>query len=146
MPIPDTPIVTASAAAIRASPCGNNRSHLLAICGLKGPRAELRSTSPSSSRTELSTHRQRDINVAAPVVRAAQILKLALLGQPGSVLEAEDAHRVAYVAEGFPDRRYQDDGSSTPQPDGAVLKTRPKSRLGVATDGRGARYYAMHPR
>ena len=72
----------------------------------------------------LYTQAQRDINVAAPVVRAAQILKIPLLGQPGSVLEAEaHAHGVAYFAEGFPDRRYQDDGSLLPRSQtGAVLK------------------------
>ena len=73
----------------------------------------------------LYTQAQRDINVAGPVVRAAQVLQLPLLGQPGSVLEAEaNANGVPYVAEGFPDRRYQDDGSLVPrsQPD-AVLKS-----------------------
>jgi 5-oxoprolinase (ATP-hydrolysing) subunit A len=71
----------------------------------------------------LYTQAQRDINVAGAVVRAAQILELALLGQPNSVLEAAaQSHGVPYVAEGFPDRRYQDDGSLVPrnQPD-AVL-------------------------
>jgi 5-oxoprolinase (ATP-hydrolysing) subunit A len=73
----------------------------------------------------LYTQAQRDINVAGPVVRAAQILQLPLLGQPGSVLEAEArANRVPYVAEGFPDRRYQDDGSLVPRSQtGAVLKS-----------------------
>ena len=68
---------------------------------------------------------QRDTNVAGAVVRAAQVLELTLFGQPDSVLEAAaHAHRVLYVAEGFPDRRYQDDGSLVPrsQPD-AVLKS-----------------------
>jgi UPF0271 protein len=72
----------------------------------------------------LYTQAQRDINVASPVVQAAQVLKITLLGQPGSVLEVEaNANSVPYVAEGFPDRRYQDDGSLVPrsQPD-AVLK------------------------
>jgi 5-oxoprolinase (ATP-hydrolysing) subunit A len=73
----------------------------------------------------LYTQAQRDINVASPVVQAAQILKLPLLGQPGSVLEAEaHANRVRYVAEGFPDRRYQDDGSLVPRSQhDAVLKS-----------------------
>jgi 5-oxoprolinase (ATP-hydrolysing) subunit A len=72
----------------------------------------------------LYTQAQRDINVAGPVVQAAQILKLPLLGQPGSVLEAAaHANRVTYFAEGFPDRRYQEDGSLLPRSQtGAVLK------------------------
>jgi 5-oxoprolinase (ATP-hydrolysing) subunit A len=73
----------------------------------------------------LYTQAQRDINVAGPVVEAAQILRITLLGQPGSVLEAEaHANRVPYVAEGFPDRRYHGDGSlvARSQTD-AVLKS-----------------------
>jgi len=73
----------------------------------------------------LYTQAQRSIDVASAVVQAAQILKIPLLGQPGSVLEAAaHAHRVSYVTEGFPDRRYQDDGSLVPRshPD-AVLKS-----------------------
>jgi 5-oxoprolinase (ATP-hydrolysing) subunit A len=73
----------------------------------------------------LYTQAQRDINVAGPVVQAAQILKLPLLGQPRSVLEAEaHANRVPFAAEGFPDRRYQDDGSLVPRSQtDAVLKS-----------------------
>ena len=73
----------------------------------------------------LYTQAQRDINVAAAVVRAVQILKLPLLGQPGSVLEAEAFdNRLPYIAEGFPDRRYQDDGSLVPRSQrDAVLKS-----------------------
>jgi UPF0271 protein len=73
----------------------------------------------------LYTQAQRDIDIAGAVVRAAQVLELALFGQPNSVLEAAArTHHLSYVAEGFPDRRYQDDGSLLPrsQP-GAVLES-----------------------
>ena len=68
---------------------------------------------------------QRDIVVAGAVIRAAQILGLPLLGQPGSVLEplARESG-VRFIAEGFPDRRYRDDGSLVPRTQaGAVLHT-----------------------
>ena len=67
---------------------------------------------------------QRDIVVAGAVIRAAQILGLPLLGQPGSVLEPLGESGVRFIAEGFPDRRYRDDGSLVPRTQaGAVLHT-----------------------
>jgi UPF0271 protein len=55
---------------------------------------------------------QRDPAVAAGVIKAAQRFGLPLLGLPASVLETEArVARVAYFAEGFPDRRYRGDGS-----------------------------------
>jgi UPF0271 protein len=66
---------------------------------------------------------QRQRDVAVPVALAAGNLRLPLFGQPGSLLEAEARkHRVPYIPEGFPDRRYRGDGAlvSRTEPD-AIL-------------------------
>jgi UPF0271 protein len=57
----------------------------------------------------------RDEAFAWPVVLAAREERLAVMGLPGSRLEALSAGRVAFVAEGFADRRYQPDGSLVPR-------------------------------
>jgi UPF0271 protein len=57
----------------------------------------------------------RDDKIARPVVRAAQELKLALMGLPGSCLEALCAGKCPFIAEGFADRRYQPEGSLVPR-------------------------------
>jgi 5-oxoprolinase (ATP-hydrolysing) subunit A len=66
---------------------------------------------------------QRDGDVARGVLAAASRLGLPLLGQPGTLLEARArGHGVHFIAEGFPDRRYRDDGSLVPRGEpGAVL-------------------------
>jgi 5-oxoprolinase (ATP-hydrolysing) subunit A len=66
---------------------------------------------------------QRQLDVAVPVVLAAGIFGLPLLGQPGTVLEAEALERgVPFVPEGFPDRRYDASGSLVPRSEpGAIL-------------------------
>src|SRR5919201_331331 len=53
----------------------------------------------------------RDETYARPVVAAAALFGLHLLGLPGSCLEALSAGRCPFVAEGFADRRYLPDGS-----------------------------------
>ncbi len=59
---------------------------------------------------------QRELDVALAVVFAAEIFHLPLLGQPASVLESTAReHRVPFIAEGFPDRRYRPDGSLVPR-------------------------------
>lgn len=66
---------------------------------------------------------QRDDEVARGVIAAMKWLDLPLLGQPGSVLETLAAEaKIRFIAEGFPERRYQPDGRLVPrsQPD-AVL-------------------------
>jgi UPF0271 protein len=66
---------------------------------------------------------QREDLIARGVVDAASELGLPLLGQPGTLLERlASGSDVRYIAEGFPDRRYRDDGSLVPrdEPD-AVL-------------------------
>jgi UPF0271 protein len=57
----------------------------------------------------------RDDNYARPVVAAAQLFGLSLLGLPGSRLEVLSAGRCHFVAEGFADRRYLPDGSLVPR-------------------------------
>jgi 5-oxoprolinase (ATP-hydrolysing) subunit A len=59
---------------------------------------------------------QREIEIARGVVDAAAELGLPLLGQPGTLVERLASGRgVRYIAEGFPDRRYRDDGSLVPR-------------------------------
>ncbi len=57
----------------------------------------------------------RDEAYARPVVAAAALFGLGLMGLPGSRLEARSAGRCPFVAEGFADRRYQPDGSLVPR-------------------------------
>jgi UPF0271 protein len=56
----------------------------------------------------------REDAYALPVIAAAHALGLALVGLPGSRLEAL-CTGPAFVAEGFADRRYQPDGSLVPR-------------------------------
>ncbi len=53
----------------------------------------------------------RQDDYARPLVEAAGLLGLALLGLPGSRLEAQSRGRCPFVPEGFADRRYRPDGS-----------------------------------
>jgi len=66
---------------------------------------------------------QRGGEAARGVVAAAVALGLPLLGQPATPLErSARAAGLAYIPEGFPDRRYRTDGSLTPRSEpGAVL-------------------------
>jgi UPF0271 protein len=57
----------------------------------------------------------RDDACAEPVVRAAEVFGLPVVGLPGSRLAAACAGRVPFVAEGFADRRYLPDGSLVPR-------------------------------
>jgi UPF0271 protein len=64
----------------------------------------------------------RDDAYARPIVAAAELFQLPVLGLPGSRLEAMSAGRTRFVAEGFADRRYRPDGSLVPrsQPDAFI--------------------------
>ncbi len=66
---------------------------------------------------------QRQEPIARGVVAAAVALDLPLLGQPGALVETLCCERgVRFVTEGFPDRRYRDDGSLWPRSvPGAIL-------------------------
>jgi UPF0271 protein len=67
----------------------------------------------------------RDDAYARPIVEAAALFHLPLLGLPKSRLQALSAGRCPFVAEGFADRRYQGDGSLVPRsrPDAFVENT-----------------------
>jgi UPF0271 protein len=59
---------------------------------------------------------QRQEPIARGVVAAAMALGLPVLGQPGSLVDNLCAERgLSYVPEGFPDRRYREDGSLLPR-------------------------------
>jgi UPF0271 protein len=59
---------------------------------------------------------QREDEAAAGVVAALVRLGLPLLGQPASLLESRAREQgVRYITEGFPDRRYRDDGRLVPR-------------------------------
>lgn len=61
---------------------------------------------------------QRRDETARGVVAAAAALRLPLLGQPETALESLAlAAGLAFVPEGFPDRRYRPDGSLSPRTD-----------------------------
>jgi UPF0271 protein len=55
----------------------------------------------------------RDDAYARPIVTAAEILKLPVMGLPGSRLES--LCKTGFIAEGFADRRYLPDGSLVPR-------------------------------
>jgi len=57
----------------------------------------------------------RDDAYARPVVAAAAVFRLPVLGLPASRLQALSAGRCPFVAEGFADRRYLPDGSLVPR-------------------------------
>ena len=60
----------------------------------------------------------RDPGLAGPVVAAALLHGLAVVGLPGSALQrAAAAANVPFVPEGFADRRYRPDGSLVPRSD-----------------------------
>jgi UPF0271 protein len=64
----------------------------------------------------------RDEAYARPVVAAAELFGLGVMGLPGSRLEQLAGGRCGFIAEGFADRRYLPDGSLVPrtQPDAFV--------------------------
>jgi UPF0271 protein len=66
---------------------------------------------------------QREEGVATAVVQSARLLDLPVLGLPGGLVEQKATSAgVRFVAEGFPDRRYRDDGTLVPRSEpGAVL-------------------------
>jgi len=57
----------------------------------------------------------REDAYARPLVQAAELLGLPLLGLPGSRLQTASERRCRFVAEGFADRRYRPDGSLVPR-------------------------------
>lgn len=57
----------------------------------------------------------RDDAYARPIVAAAALFKLPLLGLPNSRLQVLSEGKIPFIAEGFADRRYQPDGSLVPR-------------------------------
>jgi UPF0271 protein len=57
----------------------------------------------------------RDARLARPVVDAAALFGLSVMGLPGSRLQEACAGRCPFVAEGFADRRYLPDGALVPR-------------------------------
>jgi len=66
----------------------------------------------------------RDVAYARPIVNAAALFGLPLMGLPGSRLQSEAAAKCPFVAEGYADRRYRPDGSLVPRSEsGAFVET-----------------------
>jgi UPF0271 protein len=89
----------------------------------------------------------RDDAYARPVVAAAELFGLALVGLPASRLEALAAGRCPFVAEGFADRRYLPDGSLVPRsrPDAFVADAAEAVRqAGELVRSRGVRTLCVH--
>ena len=84
---------------------------------------------------------QRQGEIARGVVAAAFALGVPLLGQPGTLLERMASEKgIRYVAEGFPDRRYREDGSLVPRSEPHAVLDDPDELeaqlLRLATEGR----------
>src|SRR5207244_1400574 len=70
----------------------------------------------------------RDDGYARPIVEAAVLFQLLLVGLPGTRLQALSSGRCRFVAEGFADRRYQADGFLVPRSDpGAFVESTEES-------------------
>src|SRR5262249_3152232 len=74
----------------------------------------------------------RGDDMARPVVRVAVELNLAVMGLPGSRLEALCAGKCPFVSEGFADRRYQPDGSLVPRSRPDAFVEEPAEAVGQA--------------
>ncbi len=89
----------------------------------------------------------RDDALARPVVAAAALFGLAVMGLPGSRLEALCAGRCPFVAEGFADRRYLPDGSLVPRSRPDAFVTDPAEAVrqaGRLLRERGVRTLCVH--
>jgi UPF0271 protein len=89
----------------------------------------------------------RDDDYARPVVAAAELFGLPVLGLPGSRLQTCSAGHVPFIAEGFADRRYQPDGSLVPRsrPDAFVEDPVEAVRQAeLLVRGRGVRTLCVH--
>jgi UPF0271 protein len=89
----------------------------------------------------------RDDAYARPVVAAASLFGLAVMGLPGSRLAAAAAGRCAFVAEGFADRRYRSDGSLVPRSEADAFVADPDEAIRQAQwllSSRGVRTLCVH--
>jgi UPF0271 protein len=70
----------------------------------------------------------REAGYAAPLVKAAELFNLAVMGLPDSQLQLACKDRCPFVAEGFADRRYLPDGSLVPRAqDNAFVQSGPEA-------------------
>jgi UPF0271 protein len=86
---------------------------------------------------------QREDPIASGVVSATSRLNLPLLGQPGGLVESLCVARgIRFFAEGFPDRRYRDDGSLWPRSEPGAILVEPEEMaqqvVRLVTEGRVA--------
>jgi UPF0271 protein len=89
----------------------------------------------------------RDDAYARPVVAAAELFGLAVMGLPASRLEAATAGRCPFVAEGFADRRYRPDGTLVPRSDPDAFVTDAENAVRQAEwllRSRGVRTLCVH--
>jgi 5-oxoprolinase (ATP-hydrolysing) subunit A len=89
----------------------------------------------------------RDDRYARPVVAAAEVFDLPVLGLPGSRLEAMSAGHVPFVAEGFADRAYRPDGSLVPRSEPGAFVEDPAGAVRQAVwlaRERGVRTLCVH--
>jgi UPF0271 protein len=116
-----------------------------ALAGLaRAAGVELRHLKPHGALYSMAC---RDDAYARPVVAAAELFGLALLGLPGSRLEALAAGRCRFVAEGFADRRYQPDGSLVPRSQANAFVPEPAEAVAQALwlmRERGVRTLCVH--
>jgi UPF0271 protein len=86
----------------------------------------------------------RDDRYARPVVAAAELFGLPLMGLPKSRLEA--LSRSGFVAEGFADRRYRQDGSLVPrsQPNAFIHDPQEAASQAATLAGQGVRTLCVH--
>jgi UPF0271 protein len=87
----------------------------------------------------------RDPEYARPVIAAARVFGLPIMGLPGSQIQKLAATR--FVAEGFADRRYRPDGSLVPRSESNAMIDDPREAaeqaLGLVRD-RGVRTLCVH--
>jgi UPF0271 protein len=89
----------------------------------------------------------REDTYARPVVAAAEVFGLAVMGLPGSRLEAAAAGRCPFVAEGFADRHYRPDGSLVPRTEAGAFVQDPGEAVRQAewlVRSRGVRTLCVH--
>jgi UPF0271 protein len=72
----------------------------------------------------------RDDAYARPLVAAAELFQLPVLGLPGSRLQTLCSGRCRFVAEGFADRRYLPDGSLVPRSRADAMIESPQEAVG----------------
>src|SRR5438874_1349276 len=89
----------------------------------------------------------RDDRYGRPVVAAAALFGLPLLGLPGSLLEALSAAKCPFFAEGFADRGYRPDGTLVPRSEAGAFIEDPAEAVRQAlmlVRERGVRTLCVH--